>query len=213
VSIVTFEDKTVFSVGGEAVYAEADTLVDSGWLETGALTFDTADEKTGHYAALRHEPLSGGISLSLGYDGGAEQAVGGSETAGSSGSGNLTLDGNVFRKVTMRLDLTPSAGGDSPTLTRLELRVTGVLGRHTQWEIPLVMADTLDLDGAPTLRDPAADAEHLLRLLETGRTFRLTINGQSFTAYAHDYQIINDKPSESGNGYQGTFVMVIREMR
>ena len=213
VSIVTFDGKTVFSVGGEAVYAEADAMVDSGWLETGALTFDTADPKTGHYAALRHEPLAGGISLSVGYDGGAQAAVGGSEVEGSSGSGNLTLDGNVFRKATMRLTLTPSGEGVSPTLTRLELRVTGVLGRHTQWEIPLVMADTLDLDGNPTPRDPAADAEHLLRLLETGRTFRLTVNGQSFTAYAHDYQIINDKPSESGNGYQGTFVMVIREMR
>jgi hypothetical protein len=159
---------------------------------------------------VRHDPLDGTIALAIAFDGGSDTTLGVSDTQGSSGSGNLSLDGNTFRKAQLTVTLT--RGDASPILTRCEMRATGVLGRHTQWEIPLVIADTYDLHGNQTQRNVVDDTEHLMSLIESGRVFRTTINGRSHTTYAHDYRYLLEDES-ADTGFQGTYILIVREMR
>lgn len=211
-SVVTYLGKRVFAVAGSGVFMESDTKVAEGSIHLGDLSFDTTDEKSGHYVSLKHDPLDGQVAVSAHYDDSTLAPLGVSAIEGSTSSENMTMGGVLFRRLGLSATLT-RGDGDGPVITSIEVRATGVLGRHTEWEIPLLIADTVDLYGQEVPRNPSDDVEHLLSLLTGGAQFRAVINDRGYTAYAHQYRMLNRELSAKSNAYQGTFTIIIREMR
>jgi hypothetical protein len=56
-------DKIFFSVAGVGIFRERDTKVATGWLETGKIRLDTAEEKIFQYLKVSNLPIDGFISV------------------------------------------------------------------------------------------------------------------------------------------------------
>jgi len=67
-SVITFNDKRMFTMDGIGVYIEDLPLMDAGWLKQGTMSFSVEDLKTGLYAQAKWLPLIGEIDLDLAYD-------------------------------------------------------------------------------------------------------------------------------------------------
>lgn len=59
----TLDDKTVFTISTKGLYAESNNKVEEGWLETGKIRLDTAEDKIFQYIRVSALPSDGLISL------------------------------------------------------------------------------------------------------------------------------------------------------
>jgi hypothetical protein len=69
-SIATFNDLRVFSVGGLGIYAETSTKVASGTITSGRITFGLPDDKTAISLDVRNAPLEGSYTTAISLNGG-----------------------------------------------------------------------------------------------------------------------------------------------
>lgn len=213
-SVVTYQGKRVFSVDGEGVYYETDEKMDAGWLEQGVLSYSVEDAKTALYSQSKWEPLEGSILLDMDFDSNGYSRYANYNVQGSIRSQNTDMNGTVFsrtqpRFVLIRDEDEPTLG---PTLTRWELRARPARGRASRWVLPILNSETIDLDSAPTNRDPAAEYDRLMSLVESGRMFVFQESGRAYQCTAVDFVWKPEKVTESGKAWQGIYNLIIEEV-
>lgn len=212
-SVVTFTGKRVFSIDSGGVWFESDTLMPGGWVEQGVLSFSVEDDKTALYAQTKWEPLEGGVYLdmsfnSLGYSRFAEYVV-----ADSIKSENTSLNGVVFSRAEPRLILLPNDDATAgPRVTRWELRARPSRGRASRWVLPIINHEVIQLDGATENRDPVAEYDRLIDLVESGTMFVYQENGRAYQVVATDYKWVPQRITQSGKAWEGVFVLTIEEV-
>jgi hypothetical protein len=213
-SVVTFLDKRVFSVSGGGVYFESADKVESGWLRQGTMSFSVEDLKTALYTQAKWLPLTGEIDLDLSYDSGPYQRVAVFDEQGSIRSDNVDLAGRQFSRVNATYILCRCVGesNESPTLTRWEIRSVPVRGRSFRWTIPVMNYDTIELDSVIYNRDVLSELDTLADLCQSGRVFSLQESGRSYQVHAKDFLWQPEKLSANGQGWQGTFTIIVEEI-
>jgi hypothetical protein len=216
--VITFAEKRVFTVDGRGVFAEVDTLVDTGWLKEGNYSFAVVDKKVGLYAQLRFdEPLSGKILEELAFD----TLDDWTQIALFEGGGpfksseNITLQGVQFARIEPRFTLTPNDDNTvGPKVTRWEVRVVPVAGRASEWVIPLLLRDAITVLGGTQQRNVVEDRENLVNLVETTRVFTYREGFRSWQVNALDFEWRPEQLSDRvAGGWQGVFNIMIREIR
>lgn len=213
-SVTTYANKRVFSVSDSGVFFESDDRVESGWLKQGTMSFSVEDLKTGLYTQAKWLPLRGEIDIDLAYDSGDFERVAIFDVVDTVRSDNIDLGGRQFTRVDAAYILCrcPDMSSAGPTLTRWEIRAVPVKGRSARWTIPVMNYDTVEIDSVIYNRDVLAELDALVSLCQSGRLFALQESGRTYQVHAKDFLWQPEKLSANGQGWQGTFTIIVEEM-
>ena len=215
-SCVTWMGKRVFAVADAGVFYEGVDRVPAGWLTQGIMSFSVEDLKSALYMQAKWVPdCAGMLYLDLAFDSAAfgryaRIAV----TPDEIRTDNLSLAGTKFSRVNLRFVMTrcPIDNTKSPIPTRWEFRAFPVKGRASRWDVPLIIADEVDINGMIESRNPVTDKNALLSLIQDGTVFQYQESGQSYQVLARDFIWQPERLSTTGNGWQGTFLIVLEEV-
>lgn len=215
-SVVTWQGKRVFTVQGVGVFYEGVDLVPGGWLTQGIMSFSVEDLKSALYMQAKWVADSSGfLYLDLAFDSApygryARLAL----SSDNIRSDNLNLAGTKFSRVNLRFVMLRSSVDNTkgPIPTRWEFRAFPVKGKASRWDVPLIIADDVDINGMIESRNPTADKNALLSLIQDGTVFQYQESGQSYQVLARDFIWQPERLSTTGNGWQGTFLIVLEEV-
>jgi len=212
-SVVTFNDKRVFSIDDGGVFYETDDKMTAGWLENGIISYSVEDAKTALYMQTKWEPLTGRVLIDVSFDSGGQARYADFDSAGSISSGNISLNGTTFSRAAPRIvlmrDAVPTTG---PVVTRWEMRVRPTKGKASRWTLPIMNFETVEIAGANETRDPLMEYDRLMALVESGVMFSYSENKRSYQVVATDFQWMPVKITESGNAWEGVYTLIVEEV-
>jgi hypothetical protein len=215
-SAVTFMGKRVFAVRNAGVFYETESKVPGGWLIQGAMSFSVEDLKSALYMQTIWNPdCAGKLYIDLAYDSSGFSRYANLQVTNTSiRSDNINLFGTKFSRVNMRMVMTrcPFNNSKGPVPTRWEIRSFPVKGKASRWEVPVIIADEVDINGIVQSRDSVADKNRLLNLIQDGSVFLYQESGQSYQVLAREFLWQPERLSTTGNGWQGTLLMVLEEV-
>jgi hypothetical protein len=214
-SCVTFLDKRVFTVEGSGVYFEGEDRVPGGWLIQGTMSFSVEDLKAALYMQAKWNPdCAGKLYLDLSFDSSGFARYANLSTSLGIRSDNINLYGTKFSRINMRMVMTrcPIDNTKGPIPTRWEIRSFPVKGKASRWDVPVIIADDVDINGIVQARNPLADKNDLLGLVENGAVFTYQESGQAYQVLAREFLWQPERLSTTGNGWQGTLLMVLEEV-
>jgi hypothetical protein len=215
-SVVTWQGKRVFAVQGAGVFYEGVDLVPGGWLTQGIMSFSVEDLKSALYMQVKWVPdCAGLLYLDLAFDSAAYGRYARlALNANNIRSDNLNLAGTKFSRVNVRFVMLRCSlnNAKGPIPTRWEFRAFAVKGKASRWDVPLIIADDVDINGMIESRNPTADKNALLSLIQDGTVFQYQESGQSYQVLARDFIWQPERLSTTGNGWQGTFLIVLEEV-
>jgi hypothetical protein len=215
-SCVTWLGRTVFAIEDGGVWYNTDDKVPGGWLTQGTMSFSVEDLKSALYMQLKWVPDCAGIAyLDLAFDNSPFGRYGRINTGTGIRSDNLNLAGIKFSRVNLRYVLTrcPLNNEKGPIPTRWEIRAFPVRGQASRWDVPVILADDVDINGVIETRDPVADKNALVGLVQNGTVFQYQESGQSYQVMAREFLWQPERLSTTGNGWQGTMLMVLEEVQ
>jgi hypothetical protein len=216
-SCVTFLGKRVFAVTGAGVFYEGADKVEGGWLTQGTMSFSVEDLKAALYMQLKWIPgtANSRVFLDLSYDSTSFGRYARLNTNSTSiRSDNINLAGIKFSRVNLRYVLlrSESDATQGPVPTRWEFRAFPVKGKASRWDVPLILADEVDINGMIEARNPVNDKAALVGLIQNGTVFQYQESNQSYQVLARDFIWQPERLSTTGNGWQGTFLIVLEEV-
>ena len=215
-SVKTFLNKRVFAVAGAGVFYETDNKVPAGWLTQGIMSFSVEDLKAALYMQVKWVPdCAGRLFLDLSFDSTPYSRYARLNVSGSSiRSDNINLYGTKFSRVNARFVMSrcPLDNTKAPIPTRWELRAFPVKGKASRWDVPVILADDVDINGMVETRNPLEDKNALLRLIQDGLVFQYQESGQAYQVLARDFVWQPERLSTTGNGWQGTFLITLEEV-
>lgn len=217
-SCVTFLGKRVFSVTGAGVFYEGTDKVEGGWLTQGTMSFSVEDLKSALYMQLKWIPgtANARLFLDLSFDSTAYGRYARLNTTSTTiRSDNINLAGIKFSRVNLRYVLLRSEtdATQGPVPTRWEFRAFPVKGKASRWDVPVILADEVDINGMIEARNPVNDKNALVGLIQNGTVFQYQESGQSYQVLARDFIWQPERLSTTGNGWQGTFLIVLEEVQ
>lgn len=205
----------VFCVEGVGVFAEQPTLAATGYLEQGSFSFNSSDQKMGLYAQLFTAPILGGkVLMDVRYNDGEWEEVGSMFTDGATSMGNVKLE-RQFANAEVRFRLERDADNHTvgPTVNRMEFRALNIPGRATQFVLPLMLFDSIEVEGSEIPRRVEEDHQFLMDLVETRRAFTYREGNLVWTLYATDFLWLPEQKTLDGRTYQGLYVMTAKEFK
>lgn len=212
----TWLGKRVFAVSGVGVFYEGVDKVPGGWLTQGIMSFSVEDLKSALYQQIKWVPdCSGKLYLDLSFDSSLYARYARLTVSNDTiRSDNLNLHGTQFSRVNVRYVMTrcPIDTTKGPIPTRWELRAFPVKGKASRWDVPIILADEVDIHGSTQVRNPVSDKNELLALIQNGSVFQYQESGQSYQVMARDFLWQPERLSTTGNGWQGTFLIVLEEV-
>lgn len=209
-SVTYWNKKVVFTVAGEGVYIEGSTPVASGVLNTGKITHGISDPKVAVFIDLKHQPLTGEIKAEYSLDGGSYVLAGTSKVVGSVSPVTFQLSGAKAQEFDIKITLT-AANNVSPILTRWLQRSYPAPARSTRFRVPLMLFDTVSLNGTEYYLNPADEQEILVALHKEQNVFTYQEGSKTYLVTMEDYTWLPEKESMN-KGFQGTFVAELREV-
>lgn len=215
-AIATWLGRKVFTVTDGGVYYEGADLVPAGWLTQGAMSFSVEDLKAGLYMQAKWiSDCSGSLFLDLSYDDEPYARIARIPIyADTIRSDNINLFGRKFSRVDVRYVITrcPTDNSKGPIPTRWELRSFAVRGTASRWEVPVIIADDVDINGVIDSRNVVNDKNALLALVQNGSVFTYQESGQAYQVLAREFLWQPQRLSTTGNGWQGILLMVLEEV-
>ena len=124
------------------------------------------------------------------------------------------MSGVTFNTATLVCRLTPNAANTAtPKIYGLELRSTYARGKASEWQVPCILHDEIEMDnGTVIARDVIEDYDHLMSLYESGRAFQYVEDGRVWTVNATDF-IWSPQERSVRSGWQGVYTLYFREIR
>lgn len=210
-SIVTFQARRVFSVGGSGFYAE-DTVnkVASGTLDSGLFTFGTPDPKVAIFLDIRYKSISGThIAYVAGSDG-TFIAVGAHTSFSDTSQFNVPevkSDALEIRHVLQRDPATPSL---TPCITRHTLKATVNVDSGYRIYVPFLLTAREQLGQQERARDPLAELVYI-KTLRADQTRVSYQEGESvYSVTVDDYDWRPHHMPERASKYDGTCFTTLR---
>ena len=215
-AIATWLGRKVFTVTDGGVYYEGADLVPAGWLTQGSMSFSVEDLKSALYMQAKWIPnCQGFLFLDLAYDSSSYARYARIQVSPDSiRSDNINLYGTKFSRVNVRFVVVrcPVDNTKGPIPTRRELRAFPVKGQASRWDVPVMIADEVEINGMVESRNSLDDKTALLSLIQNGTVFQYQESGQSYQVLARDFVWQPQRLSTTGNGWQGTFLITLEEV-
>jgi hypothetical protein len=157
-AVARFDDKTLFAVTADAVYASNDTTyVTSGYIDSGDITFGTVEDKSVSQLRANFVALAANESITiLATD--ETNATMGTKTASIDGQTTTTLDlaGDETNRTRVRFTLAGD-GTTTPCLEQWRLRGYPIAPGVEEWLVPLIIHSRTvvnDSEGQVLAMDP-----------------------------------------------------------
>lgn len=218
-SIVTFQNRRVFTIGSSngltrGVYAETDTRVQHGYLDSGLITYGIADAKIATYLDVRHRPLVGGIDLYIAADEGVFSHIGTSETAQTTRPITDPLSAGAVRgdahELRVRLARDDDEDDTGPSVTRVTLRSEPAPARGEIIQLPLLLHKKLNVAGKETPQDPAEAFRFIRNLIVDQTLIACRLNDESFNAFVKDYEFVHEHRTNDQRAEQGVCTVTLK---
>lgn len=202
-SVVTWNGQRVFAVNGAGIYAQAGTLVPSGWLRQGLMTYNIPDPKIAFWADVRRlEPLVGSFQVELDADDGGFVSLGTQTDEGHT----VIFAGRSIHGETFESRLTLIASSDDPTLGPILRRFTLVSLPSAQsgqtFTVPVMMASPEGPQGQSLAAMRSRDIDDEITFLENLRAQKRVVTYQEFsrtyTVTLEDFKLVPLQPSQNG---------------
>jgi hypothetical protein len=215
-SVVTYNNVRVFSVKSKGVFTENGNKVPLATLDTGLISHGIIDSKYAAFLDARMEPLASNTVIKLSY----AADSGTFKVAGSQDSDDYVYTGEFFvgtqgRNFEVRVtfgDIAPETLVTSNvTCTGFMLRSYPAPKRVSKFTVPVMLFDSINVADRDWAGNPGADFEFLSNLHKRQLPFTYQEGEISYTVVMDDYQWLPEKRSNV-NGWQGTFVAVLREI-
>lgn len=201
-SVVTFQSLRVFAVSGIGVYAETTTLVASGTIESGQITYSLPDEKVGLFVDVHHD-LVGTHAVSISGDGGAFTPLGSHDAL------DTPFAVGEIRAARFEIRLTLSTLSTvGPTIRSWTLRSYPTASPVLMIVAPLLLAETLRtrVEGDEAPCDPAAE----LAAIDGLRRARSLVSWQEgntvYSVTVEDYEWHPANRTKDGKAWNGTLL-------
>ncbi len=211
-TIATFGTYRLFTVDGVGLFYEtANTPVSTGSITVGTTGYGISDPKVAMFLDLKHEPLHGTISVAISADGKAAKTIGTSSTVNTVSPVNSFPCRQLFgEEFQLTATLIP-ASNVSPVLSRWTLRSYPAPIRTGQWDIPILLFDTVVAGGTDYPVDVTAELDFLIGLHKSQKIAVLQIGNTTSQAVMYDYQWLPEAFNTIGN-VRGTFFAQFREI-
>ena len=211
-TVQTFNNYRIFTVDGIGLFYEtANTPVSTGNIIVGTTGYGITDPKVAMFLDLKHEPLNGSISFAISADGKADKTIGLSSTVGSVSPANAFPCRQLFgEEFQLTATLTPESNV-SPVLTRWTLRSYPAPIRTGQWDIPILLFDTVSAGGTDYAQDVTTELDFLIGLHKSQKIATLQIGNTVSQAVMYDYQWLPEAFNTKGY-VRGTFYAQFREI-
>jgi hypothetical protein len=211
-TVQTFNNYRLFTVDGVGLFYEtASTPVSTGNIVVGTTGYGITDPKVAMFLDIKHQPLNGTISFAISADGKAAKTIGTSSVATSVSPTNAFPCRQLFgEEFQLTATLTPTSNV-SPVLTRWTLRSYPAPVRTGQWDIPILLFDTVSAGGTDYAQDVTTELDFLIGLHKSQKIAVLQIGNTVSQAVMYDYQWLPE--AFNTNGYvRGTFYAQFREI-
>lgn len=205
--------RRIFGAAGGRIYAETMNTPAPGWIEQGRISYSVEDNKAALYQIVKwSSPTRGGVYLDFKCDGKDWYRASRVDMDEGVSSGHRTLDGLVYSRIEPRYVIIPGDDNLSPRLTRWELRSIPAVGKASQWDIPVMNYQELDLNGAKIIRNPTEELEYLMNLVQSGSLFYYQESGLVYSVHATGFEWSPESLATGGLGWQGTYVLTVEEI-
>lgn len=208
-SVVTYADRTWFTVDGDGLIMESDTPLAAGTIDLSTTDYGIVEDKAALFVELKHHTLSGSVEVWLERDALDFGSVGYSAVEGST-SASLRLSARIGSTFTVRLILTTNVL--APVVTSVMLRARPLMPRAKRFVMPLIVADTQELDGVSQERDSADDLSFLEDLVEAGIPTSMQMGIQAFTVFPSAGEFRPMKQTENKLAWSGTYILQLSEV-
>jgi hypothetical protein len=172
--IASFNGGRYFTVVASGLYGPSTSLVQSGTLDTGNLTYSIFDPKALMSIELVTQPLVGSIQLAIVDDIGTQTPIGTRDQHGSTGVGEVfgghdIVTEQMALQLTLNRDTAPTFG---PTVRRLSIRSLPVPSNVEQFTVPIILRETVQAglgEGEDAHYDVGAEIDFLKNLERSRR--------------------------------------------
>lgn len=191
-SIASHRNKRFFAVDAKGFYGETDTLVPSGTLVTGWISFGTSLLKTFSSLQVSHNALStgGSIFATLEALNGKTNDIGISDDVGSTSSGRMSL--RNLRDTLIRLHFTITPGSENVRLLEWIAEALPVTRRIQEFQIPIVADENLSWHGSIRDMNVGEELSYLESLVSERTLVTYSEGRRSYVGYVDDIQFIPD---------------------
>lgn len=199
--------RPVFTAEGVGLCIRDDLYATEGELSTGRFFFGTPDAKHGQTIEVHWAPL----------DGSAEVAANGEKfnpftAQGSLSSGPIVVGGTKFYEQELSITLHPTLNrAKAPVVYSIDTRSILVPGTISDWVLPIMIRDTIELNGSSITRRVIEDYRHLIGLVNSGRSVQLRVGSEMVIVNVTDYEWRPTELSRQPGGWQGLFILKVRE--
>lgn len=216
-SVVTFQDKRIFSVSGVGIFSEhhLGNLVAEGELDTGLIQFNMTEDKIGLYFDVTHKAISGDPMHSVAVSLDGQTFVSLDEHHEHNESfllGEARARTYEFRIGLIRDTVTPT---NAQTLTSWLFRAQPVAKATRAWVVPLLVADVItDDDGNEHPFDAYAALDDIDKLHQAKTITQFKVGMRAYPVVVEKYQWRMHKLTDQlqGGGFNGTCFVELKLM-
>lgn len=206
-SVVTFQNRRVFTVSALGVYGEEDDPVETGFLESGQITYALADDKIAMFVDVRHDGIAQ-HSIALSDQGGAFSNLGvhtDSEDAFPCGERR----GSRFE---LRITLTNIADV-SPVIRSITLRAYPASPTVEMIDAPLLLAESLvNLADSKFTLDPSAEVSAITSLRDTSQLVSWQEGNTAYSVVVDDFEWHPTHMTENNSQFNGTMLVTMKRV-
>ncbi len=209
-NIAVFAGKTCFIVDSIGLYAEADTYVSEGVIDSGDMFFGTVENKALTSMTTVFEPLQTGESIVAEIYNDRDTFIGsGYQAELSADHVDLTLDGQQVRHCMVKIRLR-STGTNSPTLYYWRLRAYPVPPPVLQWVVPLIIHSRVVVNGGmgqELSMDPMTEAARIRLWFETREQITYQEGDNAYRVRVDAFELQPSEWTDDGAFFQHTMVV------
>lgn len=189
-AVASWNDQRYFAIAGSGVYVETEEYVESGWVNTGWITYGYTENKTPIGVDLYTEPMVGTISVDITTDQRTDRV-------GSIHTDDLTRDSLVTQRAPadrhqLTITLEPDGDGVPPVLRAWVLKALPSGDRIDEFIVPLIVADAVKVgpgEGSAKAYDPYTEFLYLKTLERTQEVVLYQEGGATYQVRVDRVQI------------------------
>lgn len=210
-SVVTFQDRRVFTVSSVGVFAEEATFGAVGRIDSGLITYGMPDDKVAVLIDLNHEPLptASDIEVLLATDEGSFVALGTDDRDGDTAR-TFSAKQETGSRFEVRVVL--DAGTVSPVLTRYTLRSYPAFDSGEIIVLPLLLYERVEIGDVLRHQDPKGLFDTIKSMKDSHRLVNLQMADESFPVFVEDFEWATHHRTIDNMWWQGTLSLKIKRV-
>jgi hypothetical protein len=215
VSVASYQGRRIFAVAGNGVWLESPTrLVPDGWVTTGWITFGLPDNKVIESVDLRMMPLAGTITLALSTESTPPETLSPVVDTQGTTSALVSTRERLADRFELLITLTRDGPGtQGPLVNRLTMFANPAPTRTAQWQLPLLLAETVALVPQNTSRHYFARVERQLigMWCESGQLVTIQVGIDNFNATISDWEWHPTHRYNDNTDWNGTLLVTLKQ--